>query len=137
MKYEIIKDHQGLAVKQAIELWVAVGWGKYSDYNEQKMDLALKNTDFVVAVKDKAGILIGLARVFSDGFMHTCIAEIVVRPNYQGQGIGTRVLKIITKNFGHTNIFAETMSDTMAEVNKSCGLRYRPKMKVFSRKAEK
>jgi GNAT superfamily N-acetyltransferase len=39
-----------------------------------------------------AGQLVGFARVISDGHLHAFITEMIVRPEFQGQGMGSALL---------------------------------------------
>lgn len=41
------------------------------------------------------GQLVGFVRVISDGYLHAFITEMIVRPQYQGQGLGAALLGAI------------------------------------------
>lgn len=42
-----------------------------------------------------AGELVGFARVISDGHLHAFITEMIVRPEFQGKGIGSALLSAV------------------------------------------
>ena len=69
-------------------LRASVDW---NNWNQKQAELALKNSYYTLTVwdKDKA---IGMGRVVGDGIYFT-IVDIVVRPEYQGQKIGTAVME--------------------------------------------
>jgi len=85
-------------------LRLAVGWGKYDEGVIQK---ALPSTLFCVCafVEEK---MIGMARVIGDAGMVFYVQDVIVLPDYQGQGIGTRlmdaVMAFIRANAHHNTI---------------------------------
>ena len=50
-------------------------------------NIGLLNSNFMVTVRDN-GMLIGMGRVVGDGATTFIISDVVVHPDYQGQGIG-------------------------------------------------
>ena len=68
----------------------SVGWLLFSKEQTQK---ALTNSLYtVIAVKDSQTV--GMGRLIGDG-MYYMIVDIVVQPNYQKQGIGTKIVNMI------------------------------------------
>lgn len=57
---------------------------------------ALSKTMNITAWDD--GKLVGCLRVLSDGYYFGTITEMLVLPEYQGQGIGSRLLKLAGEN---------------------------------------
>lgn len=55
--------------------------------------------------------LIGMARAMSDGATVTWLAEICVRPEWQGRGVGCELLQSMCARFSHTWIYAEAFSN--------------------------
>jgi GNAT superfamily N-acetyltransferase len=53
------------------------------------------------------GELIGLARVLSDDCMCSWIAELCVKPNWQGKGVGHSLLDLVLQRFSHTPLYAD------------------------------
>ena len=72
------------------ELRKSVGWLLFSKEQTQK---ALANSLYtVIAVKDSQTV--GMGRLIGDG-MYYMVVDIVVRPNYQRQGIGNKIINMI------------------------------------------
>ncbi|MCL2884601.1 MAG: GNAT family N-acetyltransferase [Oscillospiraceae bacterium] len=70
-------------------LRAAVGW----DTIEDSLAIAgLEHTAFMVCARD-GGQAVGMARVITDCGYVVYISDVVVRPGYQGQGIGREMLK--------------------------------------------
>lgn len=55
-------------------------------------EIGLPNTYFGVVVRD-GGTLVGMGRAVGDGGLCFQIADIAVKPGYQGQGIGKRIMQ--------------------------------------------
>jgi ribosomal protein S18 acetylase RimI-like enzyme len=80
-----------------------VGWGTYErDVIEQYLPNSLY---FVCAVKD--GEIIGMARIIGDGGIAFYIQDVIVKPDYQRQGIGTQLMD---KIMGYIRIHANNNS---------------------------
>ena len=75
-------------VKEFNELYDAVGWGAY---DEEVSELALKNTIYSVSVYDNNEI-VGYGRLIGDGIVFLYIHDIMVKPEYQGKGIGKSIM---------------------------------------------
>ncbi|OGY79042.1 MAG: hypothetical protein A3B74_04125 [Candidatus Kerfeldbacteria bacterium RIFCSPHIGHO2_02_FULL_42_14] len=104
-------DKDVVSAKEAIKLYLALKWGNESKYDENKMKQALESTTMVISARDRAGKLVGLTRVLSDGVIHTSVADIAVHPEYQGQGIGTQMMELVKKQYGHTGIFVDAFKE--------------------------
>ena len=76
--------HNELTAGQFIELWESV-WGGAPTF--EQTDLAMKNTLFRVSVFDSDRI-VAMARMVGDLGLEYYIKDVVVRPEYQGKGIG-------------------------------------------------
>ena len=97
----------------------SVGWLLFS---KEQTQMALMNSLYtVIAVKDSQTV--GMGRLTGDG-MYYMIVDIVVQPNYQKQGIGTKIVNMIiefvdkeTPNGGRSSIqlIAEKGKETFYE----------------------
>lgn len=108
MNYKICTKKGDLKPEEFIELAQSVGWGKKRKYDMILVKRALKNTSFIVTVRDAGGRLIGCVRAFSDDFLFTTIPDIFIRPKYQYHGLGTLLMKKIMGRYAHTKIFFGT-----------------------------
>ena len=86
LEYQLVENE--LKAKDFIRLKVATG---FMDRPIEQVEKALKNNLFdVTAVYN--GEVIGMGRLVGDGFMYWYLQEIIVLPQFQGQGIGTRIV---------------------------------------------
>ena len=97
-----------LTAEQFIELWESV-WG--NGPTPEQTELAMKHTLFRVSVFDGDRI-VAMARMIGDLGLDYYIKDVIVRPEYQQQGLGKKMigelLKFIRQNGIHdTDIFVE------------------------------
>ena len=73
-------------------IYEAVGWTNYTQ-NPEMLEVAYKNSLHVLAAFNEKGILVGVLRAVGDGASILFIQDILVTPEYQHQGIGTKLLQ--------------------------------------------
>jgi ribosomal protein S18 acetylase RimI-like enzyme len=83
-----------------LELYGSVGWTAYTDHPEW-LQLAVEESSYVVTEWTGDGELVGLARALSDGHSIFYLQDILVRPEYQGRGVGSRLLADCLQAFAH------------------------------------
>lgn len=94
-------------VREAVEIYARLGWGSFHDYNLEIWKKAFDNSDFIVAYDETE--LVGFVRLISDGFHDTQVLEFVVSPKRQHQGIGKLLIEALKDNWGHTDIYCNTV----------------------------
>ena len=97
-----------LTAKEFIELWESV-WDGAPTF--EQVELGLRHTVFRVSIWDDDKV-IAMARMNGDMGMNYYIKDVVVRPEYQGRGIGrmliNELMKFINDNgVPGTEIFVE------------------------------
>ena len=97
-----------LTAKEFIELWESV-WDGAPTF--EQVELGLRHTLFRVSIWDDDKV-IAMARMNGDMGMNYYIKDVVVRPEYQGRGIGrmlmNELMKFINDNgIPGTDIFVE------------------------------
>lgn len=66
------------------------------DYNMERTQNALSKTINITAYD--GNVLVGCLRILSDGYYFGTITELLVLPEYQQQGIGSRLLQLAKDN---------------------------------------
>lgn len=79
-----------LNARQVSRLRELVGW----DGQEERYELVLNGSYLYVACFSKEE-LIGFVNVVSDGVGDALICDLMVHPNYQQRGIGTKLMQIV------------------------------------------
>ena len=105
---ELIVKYNELTAEEFILLWESV-WG--NDPSLEQTRLAMEHTLFRVSVFDGDKI-VAMARMNGDMGLDYYIKDVIVRPEYQGRGIGrmliNELLKFISENgVKDTDIFVE------------------------------
>lgn len=93
---EIIYSEQTPTIDQYYPLFLSTGWNKI--YNFSKVDVlkAISNTWYSISAYD-ANELIGYGRVISDGIHHAFIVDLIIRPEYQKKGIGSKIVSSLVR----------------------------------------
>ena len=66
------------------------------DYDIERTKEALSKMLNITAYDDK--VLVGCLRILSDGYYFGTITELLVLPEYQKQGVGSRLLQLAKDN---------------------------------------
>ena len=85
------------ASHQFYQLFQTTGWNEKYRLSPEELAQALRSSWFVLSAYDGEQ-LVGFGRLVSDGVLHAMIYELIVLPEYQGQGIGGIILeKLVEK----------------------------------------
>lgn len=90
---EITIKHNELTAQEYIALWETV-WGQGPSV--EQTELALNHTIFRVSIYDKDEV-VAMARMIGDMGLNYYIKDVVVRPGYQGKGIGRMLIEELKK----------------------------------------
>lgn len=100
--------HNELSAEEFITLWETV-WGQATSLEQTR--LAMEHTLFRVSIFD-GDTIVAMARMIGDMGLDYYIKDVIVRPEYQGKGIGRmlihELLKFVNDNgICGTGIFVE------------------------------
>ena len=118
-----IRDVDSVAGSDLLDLYASVEWGAYTK-DPKALATAIANSTYVVEAR-VAGVLIGLARGLSDDASVFYLQDILVRPEWQRQGVGTALLQRCLKRFSHVRQKVLLTDDLPAqhEFHESLGFR--------------
>ena len=119
-----------VAPREAADLYIELGWGTKKEYSVARMKRSLAHCDIVVSARNDAGELVGIGRALSDFAIDTKILDLVIAPEYQGQGM----MKKIAGCAKGTTVYLETEKKNFAFVAK-CGYTKRDGLAVFRKRA--
>lgn len=104
----------------------STGWDPIEDNVVEK---ALENDLFSTCIYDDE-LLIGMGRVIGDGAIYFYIQDVIVLPQYKGEGIGRMIMENIEKfiaQSAHKNSFIGLMAaEGVHEFYKNYGYKVRP-----------
>ena len=81
---------------QFCRLFESTGWNKYYHLTDEELHIALVNSSHMVSAFDDDK-LIGFGRIVTDGISHAMIYDMIVLPEYQGNGVGAAILHLLVK----------------------------------------
>lgn len=85
------------------ELFQTTGWNENFQLNPDELTRALYSSWYVLSAYDSER-LVGFGRLVSDGVLHAMIYELIVQPEYQGQGIGGMILEKLVEKCRETGV---------------------------------
>lgn len=112
------KDIKNIEACELEALFRSVEWasGKYPD----KLRMAMQNSDAVFSAWEGTQ-LIGLINAMSDGVMNAYFQYLLVRPEYQGKGIGKELVTLMLEHYKDFMRKTLIAYDAAAGFYKSCG----------------
>ncbi len=113
--FKSIKD---LSSDDLKELFLSVGWS--SGQYPEKLKTAMQNSDCVYTAWDERR-LAGLINSMSDGVMNVYFQYLLVRPEYQGKGIGKELVLFMLEHYKTYMRKTLIAYDTAAEFYRRCG----------------
>ena len=97
MKEELtFKYEKEIGKEKLVELFKSVGW-KTAEY-PNRLYTAIKNSEYVMSVWNKDD-LIGLISAIDDGAINVFITYLLVKPEYQKQGLGKIMINDFCKRY--------------------------------------
>jgi GNAT superfamily N-acetyltransferase len=85
---------------ELLSLYESVGWTAYTR-DPQLLTRAVRSSSFVVTARTEEGGLVGLARAISDDATICYLQDILVRPTFQGTGIGRALVEHVSARYQH------------------------------------
>lgn len=124
---EIILE-ENITVEEFLDVIESVG---FKTYSKEQVEKALKNTMYMVkAVIDNQ--VVGIGRVVGDFSIVCCLSDICVKPEYQGKGIGLKILNKLKQMIEDGVKDGEKMQIELTptagneEFYKKAGFKYKP-----------
>ncbi len=89
-------DRRDLAIDAILPLYEANGWS--SAHKPRALYRALTNSHALITAWNGER-LVGIGNAISDGYLVVYYPHLLVHPDFQGQGIGTRILEILKQRY--------------------------------------
>ena len=83
--------------QELVDLYTSVGWIRYVQEPDELHEAVMRSTYVVIARRNDQ--LIGLARCLSDEVSIAYVQDILVRPEFQQQGVGRRLMEAVLNRF--------------------------------------
>ena len=109
-------DNPEITLVDVLPIYEAVGWTNYTQ-NPGMLEVAYKNSLHILAAFNEEGILVGVLRAVGDGASILFIQDILVYPEYQHQGIGTKLLQQTLEKYKNVYQIQLTTDDSTKTVS--------------------
>ena len=109
-------ENPDVTVEDVLPLYEAVGWTNYTTKSEM-LKAAFENSLHVLAAFTEEGILVGVLRAVGDGASILFIQDILVTPEYQHQGIGTKLLQQTLEKYKNVYQIQLTTDNSMKTIS--------------------
>lgn len=123
-----IELEYSISAAEFLEMVESVGWNTYS---KEQIDKALNNTMYMVkATVD--GKLAGIGRIVGDFSIVCMLSDICVKPEFQGNGIGSKIVNELRRMVEDGVKLGEKMQIELTptagneEFYKKVGFKYKP-----------
>lgn len=91
-------ENPNVSLEEVLHLYEAVGWTNYTTKPEM-LEAAFKNSLHIIGAFNDERKLVGILRAVGDGASILFIQDILVYPEYQHQGIGTKLLQMTLEKY--------------------------------------
>lgn len=91
-------------VEEYMLLIESTGWSGILEKGKEALSSSLENSWYSISVYSKNNQIIGFGRVLSDGVLHALICDVIILPEYQQYGIGSKLLQKLTMKCKQENI---------------------------------
>lgn len=71
--------------------------GSLSPKTKKGAEIGLKNSYYCICVRTELNELVGMGRIIGDGGTTFQIVDVVTKPEFQKQGIGSQMMRLLTK----------------------------------------
>ena len=96
MEYNIT-EYVDYNEQEILPLYESVGWVNYTKRPQMLKEAYLHSLKIYAAYVENK--LVGIIRVVGDGFSVVFVQDLLIYPEYQRQGIGTALLKMIMEEY--------------------------------------
>lgn len=93
----IIREYTTYNENEIFPIYESVGWTNYTRSPQMLKEAYLHSLKIYAAYVDEK--LVGVIRVVGDGFSVVFVQDLLIYPEYQRQGIGTALLKMIMEEY--------------------------------------
>lgn len=94
-----IQEYADYVEKDVLHLYASVGWTAYTDHPDALREGFSHSLLTLAAYEDDR--LVGLIRMVGDGVTIVLIQDLLILPEYQRKGIGTKLMQAALDRFSH------------------------------------
>ena len=114
------KETRDLSLESVVALYKSLGWSSAEKPNE--LHQALLGSHSLVTAWE-GDWLVGLANALSDGHLVVYYSHLLVHPEFQGRGIGTRLMRLLMAHYQGFHQHVVIADGRAIEFFRKCGFR--------------
>lgn len=114
----IFSEKRDIRIDQILPIYELNGWS--SAQKPHALHQALINSHTLISAWDSER-LIGLGNAISDVFLVVYYPHLLVHPDYQGQGIGKRIMEVLKKKYEAMHMHMLVADREAIEFYEKCG----------------
>ncbi len=99
----ILYVHEIPDKEKYLELFETTDWNTSYQASSYELNKAIQNSWYVIAAYENHE-LIGFGRIVSDGVLYAMIYDLIVKPAFQSQGVGTCILEQLIEKCKKVNM---------------------------------
>jgi GNAT superfamily N-acetyltransferase len=111
-------EQRDIAIEQILPIYELNSWS--SAQKPQTLYQALLNSHALVSAWNGER-LVGIGNAISDGFLVVYYPHLLVHPDYQGQGIGKRIMEILKKRYEQMHVHMLVADSEAISFYEKCG----------------
>lgn len=111
-------ERRDIAIEQILPIYESNSWS--SAQKPQILHQALLNSHALISAWDGER-LVGIGNAISDGFLVVYYPHLLVSPDYQGQGIGKRIMEILKKRYERMHMHMMVADSKAIAFYEKCG----------------
>jgi len=96
------------------EVNAAYAWVEWPPREDWRLEAIARSCTWITA-REANGSLVGIARLLDDGGIHASLWDVIVRPDRQGRGIGTRLLELALERCSDRSLLALVSTPAAAD----------------------
>ncbi len=101
MQDSIIFKEELPDIQKYWDLFQTTAWNEEYHFSPEELQTAIRNSWYFISVYDIEN-LVGFGRILADGIHHALIVDLIIHPEYQGKGLGSKLLgRLIRKCRDH------------------------------------
>lgn len=97
MKEIVLKEYQDYIEDEVISLYKSVHWNSYV-MDSEKLKESYDHSLFKLAAYHE-NLLVGMIRVVGDGISIIFIQDLLIHPEFQRRGVGTKLMKVVLEKY--------------------------------------
>lgn len=111
-------EQRDISIEQILPIYEANGWS--SAQKPQALHQALLNSHGLVSAWE-GDLLIGIGNAISDGFLVVYYPHLLVHPDYQGQGIGQKIMDRLKQRYKAMHMHMLVADSEAVQFYEKCG----------------